>query len=508
MVNLSKMSLIFQSRDSCSYASKKNVTKMLEQFKSPVKQNIDMKLKLTPEEKMHFRVAQESDPKFLAANQKLEESLLKYNGSKFRLSIKSNRLDSTASKSDPAVDTTEVNLDSSNDIFDQMVAAKKVNRIENGSGNKSNDSLKKQIEMNSVNDSSSGIDKIETKSTDRTLVTKPSEKGIPKNKFVFRTATASKIANTENKKVERSKPTCTVTKSSIDDFPHDDNENYDVDTVLRELSFENHLPIGANRPRPNSPLQNAHDTTRKSLNSSTLQRNETSKIVSECSNSQSRSSFSSPNQSCSSTPNSISLNVSDTDYIDQTRREPPSKTGFENLQNVLNRISNSSAVKTISNVSSLQSTFRFLFPTFCFSRYKQPNRSTLEELQKYHVQLMESCCDIIDRLPAEAYSKLFGAKVNEFVQLRSLRSKVRAKIVKFDKLLQNRTSPVPVIQPNPIPNFQSKPVSDFQHTPTSTTGNTFGMDDDEELCPDLIDFLKLNEEERDSWGMSNECSSK
>ncbi len=114
---------------------------------------------------------------------------------------------------------------------------------------------------------------------------------------------------------------------------------------------------------------------------------------------------------------------------------------------------------------------------------------------------MESCCDIIDQLPSEAYKSLFGDKVNDFVRLRSLRSKVKAKIVKFDKQLQNQIS-VPVVQ--------SKPISDLHRAPStvSTVKNVPETANDEEMCPDLINFLKLNEEERDSWGSSNDWNRK
>lgn len=111
----------------------------------------------------------------------------------------------------------------------------------------------------------------------------------------------------------------------------------------------------------------------------------------------------------------------------------------------------------------------------------------MEELQKCNVQLMESCCDIIDQLPSEVYNYIFGDKVKDFVQLRSLRSRVKAKIVKVDKLLQNEA-----------PQFVSTPRA--TPTPVPFVKNVSDMFDDGEECEDLIDFLKLNEEDRDSWG--------
>lgn len=117
---------------------------------------------------------------------------------------------------------------------------------------------------------------------------------------------------------------------------------------------------------------------------------------------------------------------------------------------------------------------------------------------------MESCCDIIDRLPSEAYSYLFGDRVNDFVQLRSLRSRVKAKIVKFDKLLQNETTPLPsASRPKPLSDYQPPPPI----RPTPHVESDFDIPD-EDMCPDLIDFLKLNEDERDSWGLSNDCKQK
>lgn len=104
---------------------------------------------------------------------------------------------------------------------------------------------------------------------------------------------------------------------------------------------------------------------------------------------------------------------------------------------------------------------------------------------------MESSCDIMDQLSSEVYNYIFGDKVKEFVQLRSLRSKVKAKIVKFDKLLQNE-APVLASTPRATP----KPVPVVE--------NVSDMFDDGEECEDLIDFLKLNEEERDSWGATTD----
>lgn len=106
---------------------------------------------------------------------------------------------------------------------------------------------------------------------------------------------------------------------------------------------------------------------------------------------------------------------------------------------------------------------------------------------------MESYCDIIDQLPSEVYNNIFGDKAKDFVQLRSLRSRVKAKILKFDKFKRKEeTTCVPNPRPKSVPVVES--VCD--------------MDDDEEMCEDLIDFLKLNEEERDSWGAMSDSYSK
>lgn len=111
---------------------------------------------------------------------------------------------------------------------------------------------------------------------------------------------------------------------------------------------------------------------------------------------------------------------------------------------------------------------------------------------------MESCCDIVDQLPSEMYNYIFGDKMKDFVQLRSLRSRIKAKILKFDKLLQNATPAYKnVTRPAPVPSIQ--------HTPTSSTMDSVcDIIDNEEMCPDLADFLRLNEEERDTWGLPND----
>ncbi|KAJ6647364.1 Bloom syndrome protein like [Pseudolycoriella hygida] len=118
---------------------------------------------------------------------------------------------------------------------------------------------------------------------------------------------------------------------------------------------------------------------------------------------------------------------------------------------------------------------------------------------------MESCCDIIDKLPSESYSQLFGDKAKDFVKLRSLRSKVKAKIVKLDKLLQNDT---PGRSETPGRNETPHRSETFRHTETPairTTSNTASSSiHNDEQCDDLNDFLKLNEEQRDLWGKSDD----
>ncbi len=426
---------VFQSRDGCSYASKKNVSKMLEQYKSPVKQQVDLKVKLTPEEKMHFREAQESDPKFLNANRKLEESLLKCNGSKFRFNIPRNSkisgmdtsvvVNESANHKDTEIDTSVVNLNSSHDLFDDMVAAKKTNRSDANLDNEkitksTNDSSRlsttvldtsfdEQIKATTLNHSTksssllgsnhSVTSTIETRSTNNiesVESSKPSIRVKSNSKFVYRKATSTKtiINKTETNDIdaERTRPSSTITKplsndsndkSDVDNIlrelsfdnhlllganrtrpsstitkplKNDDNDKFDVDTVLRELSFENHLPLGANRTRPNSPLKNTHEPTKKKpSNPSTVQRKGREKDDTATSNAQSNCNTSLSNNISSFVSASECFNSTTTfDTADMTCTESRSKTGFENLPNVLNRISNSSAVKTTSNVSLLR----------------------------------------------------------------------------------------------------------------------------------------------------------
>lgn len=414
---------------------------MLEQYESPVKKRVDVKLQLTPEEKLHFREAQESDPKFLDANRKLEESLLKCNGTRFRFTIPQNRgsnpaIDSSAvsdssNKKNSEVNASVVNLNSSHDIFDEMVSAtsyspanKKDESFEDGKMTKSpNDSSRLSINVidNSVEEptitktpsstkyssvtsakqSSSttkdsslfGFSKIKANNEiNIAAATKPSASGKKTGRFVFRTATASKAANTnteinddpernklsssttaskvangnteiKNVDPERKKPSSPISKSK-----KKDDDKFDVDTVLRELSYENHLPVGANRTRPNSPLKNTHELPKKPVKRSGVQLKEIeiNDNSSSSSNIQRRlSTFSSTNIS-SLTSTSTCSNSTVTNTADMACNGPPPKTGFENLQNVLNRISNSSALKTTSNVSSICSLISFHFLHFNF----------------------------------------------------------------------------------------------------------------------------------------------
>lgn len=351
---------------------------MLDQFESPVKPKIDMQMKLTPEEKLHFALAQEMDPIYSDANRKLEETLLKCNGSKFRLKIPSNRngsaVDSRAMDDSIAqkkvtsdIDTTVVNLNTSNDIFDQMVAAKFADRSNVGGANDvsksnsfidaSNHSFDERIEEKSSQQSEN-----ESMANDQTPTPKPLGKG---NKFVFRTATASKPSDKKNNEtksnpidnIERKKTNSTaVSESKIND-----SDKYDVDTVLRELSFENQLPIGANRARPVSPPRNTLPSAKKPLKTSNSQRKEVdkSKVKPRSSSTKSRSNISSSSHIDSALSTSTDQFNTSAGMI---TKDPQSKTGFENLQNVLDLIANSSAVKTTSNVSSL----RFLFLKFLF----------------------------------------------------------------------------------------------------------------------------------------------
>lgn len=413
------MVLVFQSRDSCSFASKKSITKMLEQYESPVKKQVDVRLQLTPEEKLHFREAQESDPKFLDANRKLEESLQKCNGSKFRFTIPRNRgstgLNDTSDssiKKNTEIDASVVNLNSSHDIFDEMILAttcspanKKDESFENGKMTKSpNDSSRLSINVidNSIveprlaktpfktkyssmtpakDSASSTKDSRLNKDIDLAAATKPSASGKKTGKFVFRTATALKAANAgvsvdpernkqsssttaskvanENTAIKNVDPDRNMQSSSISKLKKKDNDKYDVDTVLRELSYENHLPVGANRTRPNSPLKNTHELPKKPVQRSIVQQKEIemNDNSSSSSNIQRRlDTFSSSNTRSLTSTSSCSNST-----VTNTVHSTPPRTGFENLQNVLDRISNSSALKTTSNVSSF-----ILFPFFRF----------------------------------------------------------------------------------------------------------------------------------------------
>lgn len=387
---------------------------MLAQYESPAKQQVDIKVKLTPEEKMHFREAQESDPKFLDANRKLEESLQKCNGSKngskFRFNVPQNRsrpgtaMNNSTNKKSPEIDASVVNLNSSYDAFDELVAATNstlIDRNDNCSEdqkaakspndsprfsiNEMDESFEQHIntkipidksKQSSLSHTATGDSTINTTSNNETnsaATTKSSDSSKKIGRFVFRTATASKVAgnnteikkagNTEIKKAGNNTEIKNVesVSSSISKPKRDDNDKYDVDTVLRELRDENRLPVGANRTRPNSPLKDTHATPKKPVKQTNVQSKVRENYDSDSPRPSTERRPSSSSNVNSFTSNSICTNSSVSETVGMT--ESRSKTGFENLQNVLDRISNSSAVKTTSNVSVSHSQFFFLlFP--------------------------------------------------------------------------------------------------------------------------------------------------
>ncbi|KAJ6630198.1 hypothetical protein Bhyg_16713, partial [Pseudolycoriella hygida] len=332
------------SRDSCSYASKKNITKLLEQYESPVKKKVEIKLQLTPEEKMLFKEAQEMDPKFLDANKKLQDSLRKCNGSKFRFAMPQNRknldndvLNDSLCVKKSQIDASVVNLNSSHDEFDELVASSKygeedgvfdkttksTNELSISKTNSNGDeSINTSLTLPSVDNSLFGFSKIGTtlspdtgaRPTD-TSIARPAD-SAKKTKFVYKIPTALKMSdnNIEQKNVDYEQR---VQPTSKPESQKDESDKYDVDTVLRELSFENNLPVGANRIRPNSPRK-----------SDSLPRNHSTEEKTESEQNQ-------PRRSASFTSNKVP-------------RPSRLKTGFEDLQNILDRISKSSALKTNS----------------------------------------------------------------------------------------------------------------------------------------------------------------
>lgn len=350
---------------------------MLEQYASPAKQKVETILSLTPEEKLHFKEGLESDPEFLAANRKLEESLSSINSKcnggagQFRLTLETKPKKSELNKS---VDASVINLSSSFDAFDKLVA-----EGNSSSTNGKNHSFEDQFMTENSNDktinssfqsidvsSSStkesslfGFSKINEKSSsESTVTTKISETGKrTKNKFVFRTPMSRKDTKKNEKFPETEGHKQSMSASTA---KKDENDKYDVDTVLRELSHQNHLPIGANRIRPNSPPKNTHEMPNKKLSRPTVKQKEITKNDNSTSISDNKPSNSvQPGTSSSSlsdksslTSNAFSLSTSFDNTIDATFKELSPKTGFENLPSVLSRVSTSSALKTMSNVSS------------------------------------------------------------------------------------------------------------------------------------------------------------
>ncbi len=67
---------------------------------------------------------------------------------------------------------------------------------------------------------------------------------------------------------------------------------------------------------------------------------------------------------------------------------------------------------------------------------------------------MEYCASIVDNLPAEVGDYLFGENLNDFLQLRSLRSEVKSKIAMVAEQLGNELnvskmdSSIPCSSPN------------------------------------------------------------
>lgn len=121
--------------------------------------------------------------------------------------------------------------------------------------------------------------------------------------------------------------------------------------------------------------------------------------------------------------------------------------------------------------------------------------------------MSEAYCDILNHIPTEKLNFIFGDKTKEFLQLKILNSKVNAKMVLFEKLQRNQTK-VPSPAPTYTPTFPHAYKPTFP--PASTSESTFeenlrdALDDEDD---DLNAFLRLNEEERDSWGKTNNVRS-
>jgi len=122
---------------------------------------------------------------------------------------------------------------------------------------------------------------------------------------------------------------------------------------------------------------------------------------------------------------------------------------------------------------------------------------------------LESHLDIFNQLTSETLNQVFGENAKDYLQLKVLTSKVKAKSVLFEKLECNQTPAPASISTFPLASTSSS-ISTFQpaSTLTSTSGSR-SVDNFEDMLDendDLNEFLKLNEEERDSWGASNNIS--
>lgn len=375
---------------------------MLEQYKSPVKLKAEIKLKLTPEEKLTFRETLTSDPKYLNSVRKLEQALqsnkqnvgqsskndsisvvnsitenvIKKGVSKFRLQVPSRDKKSAVNgNQSTSIDASLVDVNSSFDAFDKLVAPHDASTVNSKSDSVVNTSLTGETNLE-LNSSFESIDLSYTKENSHFGFKKINTNRISPNhsfddlKFnTEKTTNADASTFTVKTKFVPKKPVTLQTRNK-NEIQHagllstkrknDENDKVDVDAVLIELRNQNHLPVGANRTRPPSPPPNSHksstvDRNKKFNRSEDMNKHEIDRFdfkdepISSALHESSASTFAQPNTSNSllsnrNCSNSTATNIDSS--FDTTAHNTHKKTGFENLQSVLSHISESEVFKT------------------------------------------------------------------------------------------------------------------------------------------------------------------
>lgn len=75
-----------------------------------------------------------------------------------------------------------------------------------------------------------------------------------------------------------------------------------------------------------------------------------------------------------------------------------------------------------------------------FQSHKPTVQQNLAALNRNYASVMEKCCDIFDRLPVAECRRLFGDNTDAVLELRKLKSRMKAKVKQTERALQRLDS--------------------------------------------------------------------